>query len=92
MATNIQGKDQGNQAGKDQSSKDQGTQASKDQAGAAHRGQASMEQDKQREIASKGVKAGVESGLAHEPTPEEAREAARKSVQAGGSNPQGEKR
>lgn len=42
------------------------------------RGFASMDEDKQREIASKGGKAAHEKGTAHEFTPEEAREAGRK--------------
>ncbi len=88
MASINQGKDQGNPASKGQGGKDQGAQASKDQAGASNRGQASMEQDKQREMASKAGKAAIESGPAHEPTPEEAREAARKGVQARVGSPQ----
>src|SRR5712691_12178369 len=43
-----------------------------------HRGFASMDEDKQREIASKGGKAAHEKGTAHEFTSEEAREAGRK--------------
>jgi general stress protein YciG len=43
-----------------------------------HRGFAAMDQEKQREIASKGGKAAHEKGTAHEFTPEEAREAGRK--------------
>lgn len=42
------------------------------------RGFASMDQQKQREIASKGGKAAHQSGNAHEFSPEEAREAGRK--------------
>jgi uncharacterized protein len=42
------------------------------------RGFASMDDEKQREIASKGGKAAHEKGTAHEFTPEEAREAGRK--------------
>ncbi len=42
------------------------------------RGFASMDQDKQREIASKGGQAAHEKGTAHEFTSEEAREAGRK--------------
>ena len=42
------------------------------------RGFASMEQTKQREIASKGGKAAHQKGTAHEWTSEEAREAGRK--------------
>jgi uncharacterized protein len=46
--------------------------------GSSERGFASMDEDKQREIASKGGKAAHEKGGAHEFTPEEAREAGRK--------------
>lgn len=42
------------------------------------RGFASMDEEKQREIASKGGKAAHEKGTAHEFSPEEAREAGRK--------------
>jgi uncharacterized protein len=42
------------------------------------RGFASMDEEKQREIASKGGKTAHEEGKAHEFTPEEAREAGRK--------------
>ena len=42
------------------------------------RGFASMDDEKQREIASKGGEAAHEKGTAHEFTPEEAREAGRK--------------
>lgn len=41
------------------------------------RGFASMDEDKQREIASKGGKAAHEKGTAHEFSSEEAREAGR---------------
>ena len=44
----------------------------------SERGFASMDDEKQREIASKGGKAAHEKGTAHEFTPEEAREAGRK--------------
>lgn len=47
-------------------------------ADTSKRGFASMDQRKQREIASKGGKAAHRSGHAHEFTPEEAREAGRK--------------
>ena len=47
-------------------------------SGTENRGFASMDEDKQREIASKGGKAAHEKGTAHEFTPEEAREAGRK--------------
>lgn len=42
------------------------------------RGFAAMDEEKQREIASKGGKAAHEKGTAHEFTSEEAREAGRK--------------
>jgi uncharacterized protein len=42
------------------------------------RGFASMDEEKQREIASKGGKAAHEKGTAHEFTSEEAKEAGRK--------------
>ena len=48
----------------------------------SERGFASMDEDKQREIASKGGVASHESGRAHEFTPEEAREAGRKGGEA----------
>jgi general stress protein YciG len=41
-----------------------------------------MDEDKQREIASKGGRAAHEKGTAHEFTPEEAREAGRKGGEA----------
>jgi general stress protein YciG len=44
----------------------------------SNRGFASMDDEKQREIASKGGKAAHEKGTAHEFTSEEAREAGRK--------------
>lgn len=44
----------------------------------ARRGFASMDEDKQREIASKGGRAAHEKGTAHEFSSEEAREAGRK--------------
>jgi general stress protein YciG len=61
------------------------------------RGFASMDRAKQREIASKGVKAAHQKGTAHEWTSEEARDAGRKGglashkrrreqMQAGGSS------
>lgn len=45
-----------------------------------------MDQDKQREIASKGGKAAHEKGTAHEFDSEEAREAGRKGGSARGQN------
>ena len=50
--------------------------------GESKRGFASMDEDKQREIASQGGKAAHEKGTAHEFTSEEAREAGRKGGQA----------
>lgn len=46
------------------------------------RGFASMDEERQREIASKGGRAAHEKGTAHEFTPEEAREAGRKGGEA----------
>src|SRR5438046_7577846 len=46
------------------------------------RGFASMDDEKQREIASKGGRAAHAKGTAHEFTPEEAREAGRKGGEA----------
>ncbi len=46
------------------------------------RGFASMDEDEQREIASKGGKAAHEKGTAHEFDSEEAREAGRKGGEA----------
>lgn len=48
----------------------------------SERGFASMDDEKQREIASKGGRAAHEKGTAHEFTPEEAREAGRKGGEA----------
>lgn len=48
----------------------------------SRRGFASMDEEKQREIASKGGKAAHEKGTAHEFTSEEAQEAGRKGGQA----------
>jgi general stress protein YciG len=50
--------------------------------GTSKRGFASMDEDKQREIASKGGKAAHEKGTAHEFDSEEAREAGRKGGEA----------
>ena len=44
----------------------------------SERGFASMDEEKQKEIASKGGKASHEKGTGHEFTPEEAREAGKK--------------
>lgn len=52
----------------------------------SNRGFASMDEDKQREIASKGGKAAHEKGTAHEFTSEEAREAGRRGGQSRGNN------
>lgn len=48
----------------------------------SNRGFASMDEDKQREIASQGGRAAHEKGTAHEFTSEEAREAGRKGGEA----------
>ncbi len=58
--------------------KDQNQDRKDNQEGTSERGFASMDEEKQREIASKGGKAAHEKGTAHEFTPEEAREAGRK--------------
>lgn len=59
--------------------------------GKSRRGFAAMDEDRQREIASKGGKAAHESGRAHEFDSEEAREAGRKGGKAsGGGNRQEE--
>jgi uncharacterized protein len=50
--------------------------------GSSERGFASMDEDTQREIASKGGKAAHEKGTAHEFTSDEARKAGRKGGQA----------
>ena len=47
-------------------------------SGTEHRGFAAMDENKQRQIASKGGKAAHEKGTAHEFTPDEARAAGRK--------------
>ncbi|HVW63995.1 MAG TPA: KGG domain-containing protein [Nitrosospira sp.] len=52
--------------------------------GESRRGFASMDEAKQREIASKGGKAAHEKGTAHEFTSEEARAAGRKGGEARG--------
>lgn len=57
--------------------------------GGSNRGFASMDEDKQREIASKGGKAAHEKGTAHEFDSEEAREAGKKSHSGIGSGGQG---
>lgn len=55
------------------------------QGSTSNRGFASMDEKKQREIASQGGKASHEKGTAHEFSSEEAREAGRK----GGQNSHG---
>ena len=79
MASNNQGSN-GNQ-GSNQGSNQGGNQGGK---GSSNRGFASMDEERQRQIASKGGKAAHESGNAHEFTSEEAREAGRKGGQASG--------
>lgn len=53
-----------------------------DTNGRSRRGFAAMDEEKQREIASKGGKTAHEKGTAHQFTSEEAREAGRKGGQA----------
>ena len=55
---------------------------SSSKGGTSNRGFASMDENKQREIASQGGKAAHEKGTAHEFDSEEAREAGRKGGQA----------
>ena len=55
------------------------------QGGSSERGFAGMDEEKQREIASKGGKAAHEKGTAHEFTSEEAAEAGSEGGQARGS-------
>jgi uncharacterized protein len=55
-------------------------------ADTSKRGFASMDEEKQREIASKGGKTAHEKGTAHEFTSEEAREAGQKGGQAVSQN------
>jgi uncharacterized protein len=52
--------------------------AEQDKSNTGKQGFASMDEDKQREIASEGGRAAHEKGTAHEFTSEEAREAGRK--------------
>jgi general stress protein YciG len=60
-----------------------GTMATK---GKSNRGFASMDETRQREIASQGGKAAHQKGTAHEFTTEEARAAGRKGGQARGED------
>lgn len=55
---------------------------------ADQRGFAAMDEEKQRQIASKGGKAAHEKGTAHEFTPEEARQAGKKGGEAVSKNRQ----
>lgn len=55
--------------------------ANQNQGSTSNRGFASMDEDKQREIASQGGKAAHEKGTAHEFSSDEAREAGRKGGQ-----------
>jgi general stress protein YciG len=57
--------------------------------GGSNRGFASMDEEKQRQIASEGGRAAHESGNAHEFTSEEAREAGRKGGEASGGGNRG---
>lgn len=60
------------------SNRDKGDKDSNNKGNTSTRGFASMDEDKQREIASKGGKAAHERGTAHEFDSEEARTAGRK--------------
>lgn len=62
------------------------SQETRSKGNTSRRGFASMDNHKQREIASKGGKAAHRSGNAHQFTPEEAREAGRKGGQARNAN------
>jgi general stress protein YciG len=62
--------------------KDSNNKDSNNKGNTSNRGFASMDEDKQREIASKGGKAAHERGTAHEFDSEEAREAGRKGGEA----------
>ncbi|EIJ48779.1 general stress protein [Herbaspirillum sp. GW103] len=55
--------------------------ANQNQGSTSNRGFASMDENKQREIASQGGKAAHEKGTAHEFSSDEAREAGRKGGQ-----------
>ncbi len=63
---------------------DRGRNGNDKGGGESKRGFASMDEAKQREIASKGGKAAHEKGTAHEFTSEEARAAGRKGGEARG--------
>jgi uncharacterized protein len=66
-------------------------QETQNSGGISNRGFASMDEERQREIASDGGKAAHEQGTAHEFTSEEAREAGRKGGQSkGGDKKKGE--
>jgi uncharacterized protein len=54
----------------------------KKEKGTSNRGFASMDEERQREIASMGGRAAHQKGTAHEFTPQEAREAGRKGGEA----------
>ena len=64
------------------SSKDKGSSDGDRSAGTSRRGFASMDEEKQRAIASKGGKAAHEKGTAHKFDSEQAREAGRKGGKA----------
>ena len=68
---------------KDDDRKQKDSGSSQQTGSGSSRGFASMDESKQREIASKGGKASHEKGTAHEFTSEEAREAGHKGGQAG---------
>lgn len=68
------------------SGKDRGSEGKSSGNGTSRRGFASMDEDKQREIASKGGKAAHEKGTAHEFDSEEAREAGKAAHEKGAAH------
>ena len=68
---------------KDDDRKQKDSGSSQQTGSGSSRGFASMDEDKQREIASKGGKASHEKGTAHEFTSEEAREAGKAAHEKG---------
>ncbi len=79
----------GNQGGQGNQGGNQGNQGGRENT--SGRGFAGMDEDKQREIASKGGRASHEQGTGHEFNSEEAREAGRKGGQSRGGSQGGNK-
>ncbi len=84
MAYNTRDNRGGNNRGNNRGGEGGGSERGNNSGGG--RGFASMDEDRQREIASMGGKAAHEKGTAHEFDSEEAREAGRKGGQASGGN------